>query len=130
MSDVPQPPRSKGDLQFNTAESATSNSPVVPAMTCALCGQQVVSTYFALGDQVLCPACRERVIAPAAGSRAGRLVKAACLGLGAGLLGAVIWFVIRRAAHLEIGIVAILVGFMVGKAVRKGSGNQGGLGYQ
>jgi hypothetical protein len=31
---------------------------------------------------------------------------------------------------MELGIVAILVGFMVGKAVRKGSGNRGGAGYQ
>jgi hypothetical protein len=52
------------------------------------------------------------------------------MGFGAGLLGAVIWFTIRRVAHLEIGLVAILVGFMVGKAVRRGSGGRGGVGYQ
>src|SRR6185312_6446610 len=46
------------------------------------------------------------------------------------LIGAVIWFVIRRATQLEIGLVAILVGFLVGKAVRSGSGNRGGRGYQ
>ena len=57
-------------------------------------------------------------------------MKASLFGIGAGLVGALIWFIIRRAAHLEIGLVAILVGFMVGKAVFKGSGNRGGLGYQ
>ena len=52
------------------------------------------------------------------------------MGLGAGPVGAVIWFAIRRIAHLEIGLVAIVLGFFVGKAVRKGSGNRGGRGYQ
>jgi hypothetical protein len=52
------------------------------------------------------------------------------MGLGAGLVGALIWFAIRRAANVEIGLIAVLVGYMVGKAVRKGSGNRGGVGYQ
>jgi hypothetical protein len=52
------------------------------------------------------------------------------MGLGAGLLGALIWLAVRRIAHLEIGLIALLVGYMVGKAVRKGSGGRGGRGYQ
>ncbi len=59
-----------------------------------------------------------------------RFVKAACLGTLAGLLGAAIWYLIRVVAHIEIGLVAILVGFMVGKAVSKASAGKGGLAYQ
>jgi hypothetical protein len=33
-------------------------------------------------------------------------------------------------AHLEIGIVAILIGYMVGYAVRKGAGGRGGRRFQ
>jgi len=70
------------------------------------------------------------VAGPAAGGTFGRVFKATLFGFGAGLIGALIWFAVRRLANLELGLVAIVVGFMVGKAVRKGSGNRGGLAYQ
>ncbi|HEV2969836.1 MAG TPA: hypothetical protein VGY55_07590 [Pirellulales bacterium] len=118
-------------MQFTTAEAGNSNSPApVAGQHCIACRQPIASTYYALGDKLLCPVCRERVIAGPSGSQFGRVVRATLMGLGAGLLGALIWFLIRRVAQLEIGLVAILVGFMVGKAVRKGSGGRGGRGYQ
>jgi hypothetical protein len=119
------------ELQFLRAEPGTANSPAkAVGRACILCRQPIVSTYYALRDKVLCPACRVRVTAPLPGSEVGRVIKASFMGLGAGLVGALIWFAVRRAIHLEIGLVAILVGFMVGKAVRKGSGGRGGRGYQ
>jgi hypothetical protein len=131
MSESPLPPSSKDDLQFTTAEPASSNTAAAaPGRTCIVCRQPIVSTYFALRDKVLCPTCCERVMAPPRGSKAGRLIKASFMGLGAGLVGALIWFAVRRVAHVELGLVAVLVGFMVGKAVRKGSGGRGGVGYQ
>jgi hypothetical protein len=118
-------------LQFLRAEPGTAKSPAKPVgRACALCRTPIVSTYFALRDKVLCPTCHTRVTAPPPGSELGRFAIASLFGLGAGLLGAVIWFAVRRVAHIEIGIVAIVVGFLVGKAVRKGSGNRGGVGYQ
>ena len=131
MSQPSQPPPPPADdLQFATAETADGNAAVAADRKCVLCGQPIASTYYALGDQMMCPACRTQVTAPPEGSGFGRFVKAALFGLGAGLLGAVIWFTIRRVANLEAGLVAILVGFMVGKAVHYGSGARGGRGYQ
>ncbi len=45
-------------------------------------------------------------------------------------VGRLIWFAIRRITNYEIGLVAIVVGILVGKAVHKGSAGVGGLGYQ
>ena len=45
-------------------------------------------------------------------------------------VGAFIYYVILRVTGYNIGLVAVLVGFMVGGAVRKGTGNRGGLFYQ
>jgi hypothetical protein len=129
MSETQPPTHSTDNLQFTTVEPGTASA-AKASQDCLLCGQPIVSEYFAVGDKVLCPACGERANAPPTGSRFGRFIKASLLGLIAGLAGALIWFAIRRVAHLEIGLVAILVGFMVGKAVRKGSGGQGGRGYQ
>jgi hypothetical protein len=118
-------------LQFETVEARdVSQAAVGPSRKCVGCGQPIVSAYFAVGDKVVCPGCCARINAPVAGSRVWAFLKAALLGLGAGLVGAAIWFAIRRVAHMELGIVAVLVGFMVGKAVRQGSGGRGGVGYQ
>jgi hypothetical protein len=130
MSDTPLPSPSADDLQFETVEHAGAGGAAATGQNCLLCKQPIGSTYFALGDGMLCTACAEQLRAPAPGSGFGRLVKASLLGLGAGLVGALIWFVIRRVTHYEIGLVAILVGLMVGKAVYKGSAGVGGRGYQ
>jgi hypothetical protein len=40
------------------------------------------------------------------------------------------YYAVIAIAHLEIGIVAILIGYMVGYAVRKGARGRGGLRFQ
>lgn len=129
MTDTPVPSDSTGDLQFQTSEPSDAPGSA-PAHACALCHQQVDGEYYALGDNLVCPACAAQVQAPLTGSRAVRLAKATLYGAGAGLLGAIIWYAIRRVTNLEIGLVAIVVGIMVGTAVRKGSAGLGGRGYQ
>jgi hypothetical protein len=119
------------ELQFKTAEPTSSEAATSGnTQTCVMCHQPIADQYYALEGALVCPECRERVAAPPGGNKATRLLKAFFFGLGAGLVGALIWFLIRRFMHLEIGLVAIVVGFMVGKAVRVGSGNVGGLAYQ
>lgn len=117
------------ELQFTTHEPLGDESDV-DGLSCIVCKQQIENTYFALGDQVICSDCRDAVSAPPKGSGLVRFSKAACVGTLAGLLGALIWYLIRVIANLEIGLVAILVGLMVGKAVYWGSSNQGGIIYQ
>ena len=58
------------------------------------------------------------------------MVAAGALGLGAGIVGAAIYYAVIAITHLEIGIVAILIGYMVGRAVRKGARGHGGLRFQ
>jgi hypothetical protein len=53
------------------------------------------------------------------------LVKAGLFGLGAGIAGAIVYYAVLALLNLEIGIVAILIGYMVGYAVRKGAGGGG-----
>jgi hypothetical protein len=48
---------------------------------------------------------------------AGRIGLAVAAGLGAAIAGAVLWAVITVATKYELGIMAVAVGFMVGKAV-------------
>jgi hypothetical protein len=58
------------------------------------------------------------------------LVRAAVFGLGAAIAGAILYYAIIAITNLEIGLVAIVIGYMVGWAVRKGAGERGGRLFQ
>jgi hypothetical protein len=51
-------------------------------------------------------------------------------GLGAGVVGAIIYYAVIAITNFEIGIVAILIGYMVGYAVHKGAGARGARRFQ
>jgi hypothetical protein len=129
---APQPAPA-GDLQFNHVEPATAGGAAAApvASTCAVCHRPITDWYFAAGDKVVCPACRDRIVAAhEAGAGFGGFVRALAFGVLAGLAGALIWYAVYKFAHIQAALVAILVGFMVGGAVRAGSRGRGGLGYQ
>lgn len=115
------------DLQFDRAEPVSEAN---VSHHCVACGEPITDTYYAVGNEMACPRCRELATAPPPGTRAGRLIKATIFGVLAGIAGAVLWFAVRRITNLEIGVIAVVVGFMVGKAVHKGANGVGGLGYQ
>jgi hypothetical protein len=80
---------------------------------------------------VVCKACADKLGAlHSGGSPSRRFGLATVLGLVAGALGAGLYFGIAAVTGYEFGLVAIVVGFAVGYAVRVGSGGRGGLPYQ
>lgn len=98
---------------------------------CAGCKQPIGQTYYAVGDKLVCPRCQQQLTGgAAAGSKYGRLAKATALGLGGAIVGTLIWYAVRRVTGYEIGLIAVVVGLVVGGAVRAGSGGRGGPGYQ
>ncbi len=91
----------------------------------------VRTAYYQINGHPVCESCRAQVEASAATPRGIRpLVVAGLFGFGAGLVGAAIYYAVMALAHLEIGLIAILIGYMVGYAVRKGARGRGGLRYQ
>ena len=64
------------------------------------------------------------------GSRLGRAFKALLLGSIAAAVGAVIYYAITQITGLNLALVAVVVGLMVGGAVKAGSGHRGGRFYQ
>ena len=118
------------ELQFSAVETATPGQ-VAAAPVCVACKRPIADQYFAAGDKMVCPTCRNQYeSALASGSKLARVGKATALGIGAGIVGAAVWFAIRRATHYDLALVSIAVGFAVGIAVRAGSGGRGGRGYQ
>ena len=116
------------NLQFDRAESPTAGA---RSSACVLCKKALTTTYFDVNGTMICPDCRTRLDAGLnAGTPTGRFAKALALGAGAAVVGAGIYYAIAALTGSEWGIVAIVVGLLVGKAVRKGSNGRGGWRYQ
>jgi hypothetical protein len=125
MSEFTPPPSTP--LQFDTAEF--TSAPAAPL--CSACKRPVVQSYFLANKAILCNECCEQFKESLyGGSGSARFLIAAAMGLGAALAGSVLWYVVRRVTGYELGLIAIVVGLMVGVAVRKGSKARGGWVYQ
>ncbi|MFO0888864.1 MAG: hypothetical protein U0790_06910 [Isosphaeraceae bacterium] len=117
-------------LQFDHAEyAAEALPPSVP--TCEACKTPIEDVYYEAGGSIVCGPCRERLESRLpAGSRVGRMLKAMVLGSVAAAVGAALYYGIMELTGINFGLISVLVGFMVGAAVKSGSGGRGGLFYQ
>ncbi|RPJ75425.1 MAG: hypothetical protein EHM24_04310 [Acidobacteria bacterium] len=117
-----------GGLQFDRADFGTG---AAPALACANCAAPIASAYYETGGKTICEACRytlEAFMESRAG--VGGAVKAVLAGLGAAIAGGVLYYAVLALSGYEFGLIAIVVGYLVGRAVRWGSGNRGGAFYQ
>ena len=123
---------SLGLSQFDVAESgAAGASPTATSgvTTCKACSRPIASAYYEVNSAIICASCRAALDRPP-GSRFSRGLHATGLGLLAAIAGSLLYFAVAAITGREFGLVAIAVGFMVGKAVRKGSRGRGGWAYQ
>lgn len=115
-------------MQFDVAERVEGPA-TVP--TCATCGSAIASTYFERGGAIVCPACRERMLAGREqGTRLSRFGRAALFGSGAAIAGALLWYGVSKLTGYQFSLIAIVIGYGVGWAVRFGSFARGGWAYQ
>jgi len=124
-------------LQFDRVSSAGKPGAAPPGgpMRCSSCGQPLTDVYYHIAGKPICGACREKALAQIAqwqrGAKSGAsMARAVVFGLGAALAGAAIYYAVMAFLNLEIGIVAILIGYMVGYSIRKATQNAGGRRYQ
>ncbi len=61
---------------------------------------------------------------------ASAFVRALAVGLVAGAIGSTLYYLVDRLTGYQLGLVAIAVGFLVGRGVRWGTGGRGGVLYQ
>jgi hypothetical protein len=116
------------ELQFDEAEPL---SPTLSGTSCAGCKRPIYDAYFEINGKVVCGACRRQIEARFhGGSAVGRVIKAIVFGVPAAIVGAVLYLAILVVIHAHISLVAVAVGYIVGRAVRKGSENRGGPFYQ
>src|SRR6476619_2041524 len=122
---TPATPPAAPELQFDRLEptsDATSGAaaPSVDGILCASCGAVMLDEYYSIGGKSICANCRTSVENTRATSRTPKAFgKAFVFGLGAALAGAAVYYAVIALLDLEIGIVAILIGWMVGRAIQK-----------
>jgi len=113
-SAFPAPPPAPEDLQFQQAEYAAAP----PSRVCAFCKAEVGENFFQVSGTVACAACLAKVREMQGPVKQGSLGLAFAYGLGAAIAGSVIYGLVSLSGF-QFSIVAILVGVMVGKAMRK-----------
>ncbi len=115
------PSTTPSDLQFQKAEFADETR------RCVLCKNPIGNVYYTYAGHPICPSCSSQ---RAELKESDSITPQALIyGIGAAVAGAAIYAVVSSIGF-NWSLIAILVGFMVGKAIRMGSGGQGGLKLQ
>jgi len=111
-------------LQFDRVESAAEPGAVV----CVSCRTTIADAYYSASGKVFCARCRDN-LAAALGNR-GRFGRGLLWGLGGATLGGAIYFAVTAISGYELSLITILIGWLVGRAIQRGSGALGGRRYQ
>ena len=113
------------DLQFQHAE-------VLPHPTqdesrlCVVCKNPTGHIYYHAQGQVVCPICAQRIQSGQQAPPVSSLGRAILYGSGAALAGCALYAIVAISTGLQIGWIALIVGIMVGKAIRYASNGMGG----
>lgn len=126
MDPASQTPTPAEGLQFDRAEFAPGAT-----LACTICKTPLQGEYFQVNGKNICPACRTKLEENfTGGSKVARFGKAAAAGVVAGFAGFVIYWAVRTFFHMELALIAIAVGWMVGRAIHWGANGRGGTFYQ
>ena len=113
------------DLRFDKVDGNADQ------LACEFCESQIHDAYFDVNGQTACQKCRYTVEEQRNNrSSASRFLRAFFAGSVAAVVGAGIYYAVLALTGYEFGLLAILVGFMVGVAVNWGSYARGGWVYQ
>ncbi|TDI46694.1 MAG: hypothetical protein E2P02_04710 [Acidobacteria bacterium] len=124
--DQPTPGASPLDFEKAQFEEETPSE-----LTCEYCKKAIDGVYFDVNGRTSCESCRQELeSARTTGDPLSRFFRALAFGGIGGAIGAAIYYAVLVVTDYEIGLIALLVGFLVGAGVRLGSGGSGGRGYQ
>ena len=112
--------------QFGTAEYKSTPR----ADRCQSCNTTLTARYFRINGALACENCADRLKQQLPTDTHGAFVRGILFGIGGAILGLVLYSAFSILTGLMIGYVSLAVGYIVGKAIRKGSGGMGGRRYQ
>jgi hypothetical protein len=112
--------------QFETAQYAGTRG----SDSCKTCGLAITGPYYRIGDKIVCPACAQRANDSRPADKHSAYVTALIFGIGAAVLGLILYATVAIVTGLMIGYVALAVGYIIGKGMMMGSKGIGGRRYQ
>lgn len=112
--------------QFGTAEY----QPASGSDSCTSCKQPLAGRYFRINGSLACERCTEQLKAQLPKDSHAAFVRGFLLGIGGFILGLILYSGFSILTGIVVGYVSLAVGFIVGKAIRLGSGGVGGRRYQ
>lgn len=131
MSDAAESLVAKQELQFDTVQTTAGGAPQAGAPTCQECRQPIAERYYEVLGLTVCERCRESLAAKFSGqASAGRLLRASLFGAGAAAIGAALYYAVGALTGYNFALIAIVVGWLVGRAVQRGGASGGGWKYQ
>ncbi len=121
-----QPVLSQDVPQFTSAEYAH-----IPGTDrCRICGNLIATEYFRVNAQMACGRCAEEAREGQPTDSHAAFLRGLLLGAGAAVLGLILYATFAIVTGWTIGYIALAVGWLVAKAIMKGSNGMGGLRYQ
>jgi hypothetical protein len=112
--------------QFGTAEYVGTPG----GDHCRYCHQPISGTYYRINDGMTCPACADTARRELARDTHATYIRALLFGIGAAIAGLILYATFAIVTGVVIGYASLAVGWMVGKAMIKGSNGVGGRRYQ
>jgi len=112
--------------QFGTAEYAGVSS----QDRCKSCNQSIGSTYYRVNGVFSCAYCGEQAKLRRPQDSHQTFVRGLLFGVGGAILGLVLYSAFGIITGLMVGYISLAVGYIVGKAMMKGSNGVGGRRYQ
>jgi hypothetical protein len=112
--------------QFGTAEYKSSGGPD----RCKSCDTTLTGRYYRINGALACENCAERLKQQIPKDTHSAFVRGLLFGFGGAILGLILYAAFGILTGLVIGYVSLAVGYIVGKAIKMGSGGMGGRRYQ
>ena len=116
---------------FDKAQYALAAKPGVSAPDqCKLCSQPIAENYYRVNGDMACGTCAAQATPNLPADSHAAFTRAILYGIGAAILGMVLYAGFEMVTGIIIGYLAIGVGYLVGKAMKLGSKGRGGRRYQ
>ncbi len=117
---------SSGVPQFSTAEYNAK-----PGKTlCKACGRDIIGSFYKVNGALTCAGCAQKIREQMARDSHAAFLRGVLFGIGGAILGLILYVAFALITGLVAGIISLAVGYLVGKAIVRGSGGVGGRRYQ
>jgi len=112
--------------QFGTAEYASPSG----TDRCKSCQQELTRSYYRINGLLACENCTHKLQSQTPKDTHAAYVRGILFGIGGAIAGLILYSAFGIITGIEIGYVALAVGWLVGTAIKKGSSGIGGRRYQ